>query len=106
MALAMAERNGGNVNDFAKRDEYSDRYDAAIPFSQALVLRRVFAHEDGLGGVYTNVPHLVVHHSPDGFEAVLEQIPQNRRRVLYSPAFLVSTYYHETKEVKSHAKSQ
>lgn len=71
-ALVMAERNGGNVDDFAKRDEFSDKYDDTIPFSEALVLRRVFgsdgAHEDGLGGVYTNVPHLVVHHSPDGFE--------------------------------------
>lgn len=32
------------------------------PIKQGIVLRRVN------DTVYTNVPHLVVHHSPDGFE--------------------------------------
>src|SRR5262245_32530261 len=55
-----------------KRDEFSDTFDNTIPFEQALVIKRRFvdgpSDMDKIGGVITNVPHLVVHHSPDGFE--------------------------------------
>ncbi len=56
-----------------KRDEFHDQFDNAIPFERALVLRRGFRplfrdDPERVGGVVTNVPHLVVHHSPDGYE--------------------------------------
>lgn|GEM_PF-1012022 len=57
-----------------RRDEFSDTFNNEILFEQALVLKRIprpisrdyETPEDGQ--VITNVPHLVVHHSPDGFE--------------------------------------
>lgn len=57
-----------------RRDEFSDGFDDTISFEQALVLKRrpramereYETPEDGQ--VVTNVPHLVVHHSPDGYE--------------------------------------
>lgn len=67
---ALAEKSGGKVEDFAKRDEFADRYDDAVSFHQALVLRREGSAQDAdIDRVpVTNIPHLVVHHSPDGFE--------------------------------------
>jgi hypothetical protein len=62
---------GGSMNgDLCKRDEFGDEFDGTIPFEQALVLKRRLKTADDLeiGDVITNVPHLVVHHSPDGFE--------------------------------------
>ena len=48
------------------KKEFSDGViDDPILLSHALVLQRV---EDGDVHVLTNVPHLVVAHSPDGFE--------------------------------------
>lgn len=57
-----------------RRVEFSDDFDNEIAFEQALVLKRkprpvsraYETPEDGQA--VTNVPHLVVHHSPDGFE--------------------------------------
>lgn len=43
--------------------EFSDAYDEATPFRQAFVMRRVQG-----ANVETNIPHLVTHHSPSGFE--------------------------------------
>ncbi len=56
-----------------KRDAFSDQFDNAIPFERALVMRRTLRpvlqdSADQVGGAVTNVPHLVVHHSPDGYE--------------------------------------
>ncbi|MCI0551290.1 MAG: DUF6011 domain-containing protein [Anaerolineae bacterium] len=55
-----------------RRDEFSDEFDNIIPFEQALVLKRRFvdgpSDMEKVGGVITNVPHLVVCHSPNGFE--------------------------------------
>jgi hypothetical protein len=47
--------------------EFSDAYDDATPFRQAFVMRRILS-ENGHSRVETNIPHLVVHHSPNGFE--------------------------------------
>lgn len=44
-----------------KIDDFSDVHDST-PIEQGVILRR---ENDQ---VITNVPHLVVHHSPDGFE--------------------------------------
>lgn len=54
-----------------KRSEFSDQFDDSILFEQALAMKRILDRPaDGLekGIVITNVPHLVVHHSPDGYE--------------------------------------
>jgi hypothetical protein len=59
-------------NGLCKRDEFSDEFDNTIPFEQALVMKRRFvdgpSDMEKVGGVITNVPHLVVHHSPGGYE--------------------------------------
>lgn len=61
--------------DIAKRDNFSDgEIDDFISLNQALVLARkprpvMFDDNPAeVGQCLTNVPHLVVHHSPDGFE--------------------------------------
>lgn len=69
-------RMGRNSNsEICVRDEFSDITDNSIPFSRAIVLNRQSRpgrtlFEDTLddGVCVTNVPHLVVQHSPDGFE--------------------------------------
>lgn len=43
------------------KGEFSDVFDDQVPLSEALVL------ENDEGRMMTNVPHLVVWHSPDGF---------------------------------------
>lgn len=71
----MARRGMDAGGDLCVRDRFSDILDNTIPFSQALVLKRqpkrqrsqFFDHLDP-GDCVTNVPHLVVHHSPDGYE--------------------------------------
>ena len=53
--------------ELCQRNDFTDeliRED--IPLSQALVLQR--DGDDDHAIVRTNVPHLVVHHSPNGFE--------------------------------------
>ena len=61
-------------SDLCNRDEFSDAFDDAIRFDVALVLKRrprrvLFEDNPGESGqAVTNVPHLVVHHSPDGYE--------------------------------------
>lgn len=63
--------NSNSNNDLCVRDEFSDKFDPT-PFEKELTLKRKFvdgpADLEKVGGVVTNVPHLVVHHSPDGFE--------------------------------------
>jgi len=58
---------GTHMTDIAKRAIFADVFYALIPFSQALVMHRNVSENDD-SVVVTNVPHLVVHHSPDGFE--------------------------------------
>jgi len=64
---AGAERGEGRDSG----REFADEFDNEIPFGQALVLKRIpgRSDEDAEAGIcVTNIPHLVVHHSPDGFE--------------------------------------
>lgn len=68
---ALMGRDAGG--DLAVRDDFSDVFDSGTPFSKALVLGRqlrltLFYDAEDLGIVVTNIPHLVVQHSPDGFE--------------------------------------
>ena len=64
---------GSVDNGLCVRDEFSDVFDNTIHFEQALILKRQrrldrpFDPNDP-GQAVTNVPHLVVHHSPDGYE--------------------------------------
>jgi len=62
-------------DDICKRDEFSDSDVDEVSLNQALVLGRRPRPVDRdadpnieVGQCLTNVPHLVVHHSPDGFE--------------------------------------
>lgn len=49
--------------------EFSDTYDGDTPFRQAFVMRRVLNENHySSGTVETNIPHLVTHHSLNGFE--------------------------------------
>lgn len=56
--------------DMPKREEYSDQFDDSIPFRQAFVMKRRMSESGRANGqnISTNVPHLVAHHSPDGYE--------------------------------------
>lgn len=38
------------------------------PLTEGIILERTGAEVDGMGQTATNVPHHVVHHSPDGYE--------------------------------------
>jgi len=55
-------------SDICTKDKFSDRYDGHISLREALVLKRIKRSEDEIGDVVTNVPHLVTHHSPGGYE--------------------------------------
>lgn len=50
-----------------KEFDFADQLDAK-PLTEALVLRHAYPDSSVAGGVITNVPHLVVQHSPTGFE--------------------------------------
>jgi hypothetical protein len=53
---------GKEMQDECKRTEFADEgLEMHVPLTKALVLVRD-------GAVRTNVPHLVVHHSPSGFD--------------------------------------
>jgi hypothetical protein len=73
MGDVCANRNHRDA-ELAQREEYADEVDMTVPFSQALVMKRRNGFgdfEDGSqrgAGVITNIPHLVVHHSPSGYE--------------------------------------
>ena len=61
-----------NVN---QKEEFADEFDGSVPLREALVMKRfqrdVMRRGEALaevGGVFTNVPHIVTHHSPTGFE--------------------------------------
>jgi hypothetical protein len=56
------------MDDICKRDTFSDEGGIEVPLLNALILDRGPRSVDQVGGCRTNVPHLVVHHSPDGFE--------------------------------------
>lgn len=55
--------------EIAKRDKFADENDPT-PFTVGLVMRRGGKRGDAdrTQMPITNIPHLVVHHSPDGFE--------------------------------------
>lgn len=62
---------GNTMTDNANRTEFSDQFDGSIPFTKALHMRRNGNEGDAdhdRSSVVTNVPHLVVHHSPTGYE--------------------------------------
>lgn len=54
-----------NIN---KKDEFVDQFDGSISLREALVMRREYRDEWKVGGLFTNVPHVVTDHSPTGFE--------------------------------------
>jgi hypothetical protein len=55
------------MKDECKKQEFEDTYiEGHISLNQALVLQRDGDNDHAI--VRTNVPHLVVHHSPGGFE--------------------------------------
>lgn len=56
--------------DITARENFSDEYDNEIPFAKGFVMKRAgkVGATDVARTPITNVPHLVVHHSPDGFE--------------------------------------
>lgn len=64
---------GSVDNGLCVRDEFSNVFDNSIPFERALVLKRQRrlnrkSDSNDPGQAVTNVPHLVVQHSPDGYE--------------------------------------
>jgi hypothetical protein len=68
----MGNHEGG---DLCQREQFSDLFDNSISFSKALLLARsprrthtLFPDPLDPGICMTNIPHLVVHHSPDGYE--------------------------------------
>ena len=67
--ICRGHRRGNDSmnDDIAKREDFSDGETTDhISLNQALVLQR--DGDDDHAIVRTNVPHLVVHHSPSGFE--------------------------------------
>jgi hypothetical protein len=60
------QRRDTGMDDICNRSDFSDGpiYEDIL-LAKALAMRR---EEDGPVHVLTNVPHLVVHHSPNGFE--------------------------------------
>lgn len=68
---ANSTTRGERMNeDTARRADFMDKFYDAVPFTQAFIMHRAGGHGDADIDrvVFTNVPHLVVHHSPDGFE--------------------------------------
>jgi len=64
---------GSLDNGLCVRDQFSDGFDNTIPFERGLVLKRQRRLDrpydpNDPGQAVTNVPHLVVQHSPDGYE--------------------------------------
>lgn len=64
----VCRAHGYVESDIAKQAEFADELDDSIPFRKAFVMKRSHNDPEKVGGVITNVPHLVVHHSPNGFE--------------------------------------
>ena len=66
----ICRAHGYVESDLTKREEFADLIDDAIPFRKAFVMKRLAGAlvNDQVGGVITNVPHLVVHHSTTGYE--------------------------------------
>lgn len=56
-----ASKHGKGNTDMKKEHEFSD-FTTFEPIGDGIILKR---DEEG---VYTNIPHLVTHHSPDGYE--------------------------------------
>lgn len=61
---------GETMSDETMKTDFTDRFDGDIPFGKAFVMKRAgqAGDADHRRTAITNVPHLVVHHSPDGFE--------------------------------------
>lgn len=67
-AICRGHKNQGDrMSDTANRTEFADKFYELISFSEAFTMHRNIDGSDHTV-VVTNVPHLVVHHSPDGFE--------------------------------------
>ena len=68
--ICAGHAGGGLREDVAKRVSFDDVYNDETPFRDALVMKRANSKGDADRDRYpiTNVPHLVVHHSPNGFE--------------------------------------
>lgn len=66
----ICRAHGYMESDMPKREEFADVLDDSIPFRKAFVMKRNAKAliEERVGGVVTNVPHLVVHHSTTGYE--------------------------------------
>ena len=70
MGDVCASHNAKDLDlELAQRDDFADEVDASVPFAQVFVMRRV-SPKNSLEAqqVVTNIPHLVVHHSPNGYE--------------------------------------
>lgn len=61
---------GNTMIDETTKTEFADQFDDEIPLGKALIMKRAgqTGDADHHRVAVTNVPHLVVHHSPDGFE--------------------------------------
>ncbi len=61
---------GTDMNDETQLTGFTDEFDNEVPFGKALVMKRAgqTGDADHQRVAITNIPHLVVHHSPDGFE--------------------------------------
>lgn len=70
VGMGLCRAHGYVDGDMPKREEFADVLDDSIPFRKAFVMKRNAKAliEDKVGGVVTNVPHLVVHHSTTGYE--------------------------------------
>ena len=69
MGPECASRSWSPESGLCKRDKFSDEFDGSIPFERAFVMKRHRSTDPSEKGiVVTNVSHLVVQHSPDGFE--------------------------------------
>lgn len=68
--ICAGHAGSGNGDDVAKRVSFADMYNDQVPFSTAFVMARAGKATDADSDRYaiTNVPHLVVHHSPNGFD--------------------------------------
>jgi hypothetical protein len=63
----ICRSHGDKDMETCKREEFADGWiDGNLSLNQALVLQRDGDNDHAI--VRTNVPHLVVHHSPSGFE--------------------------------------
>lgn len=71
--LSEKQPEPADLHEPERPREFSDGYFARPPYWERIVLERVgsstgLTAEREIKTTYTNVPHLVAHHSPDGYE--------------------------------------